>query len=59
MYCSQIGFLENYRTTDHIFSLKTLLNKYTRDVRNGKVYLCFIDFRKHMTQYGMRECVPN
>ena len=46
IHCSQIGFLENYRTTDHIFSLKTLLNKYTRGVRNGKVYSCFIDFKK-------------
>ena len=25
---SQIGFREGYRTSDHIFSLKTLLNKY-------------------------------
>ena len=46
IHWSQIGFLENYRTTDHIFSLKTLLNKYTRGVRNGKVYSCFIDFKK-------------
>ena len=45
-HCSQIGFFENYRTTDHIFSLKILTNKYTKGVRNGKVYSCFIDFKK-------------
>ena len=44
IHCSQTGFLENHRTTDHIFSLKILLNKYTKGVRNGKVYSCFIDF---------------
>ena len=46
IHCCQIGFLENHRTTDLIFSLKTLINKYTKSVRNGKVYSCFIDFDK-------------
>ena len=46
IHCSQIGFLENYRTTDDIFSLKTLINKCTKGVRNGKVYSCFIDLKK-------------
>ena len=30
---------------DQIFILKSLLNKYT-NVRNGKLYGCFVDFRK-------------
>ena len=65
IHCSQIGFLENYRTTDHIFSLKTLLNKYTRGVRNGKVYSSFIDFKKaydsvwHEGMYAKLESLNN
>ena len=41
----QIGFCQNKRTSDHMFILKTLLDKYTQ---GGKKYLftCFIDFRK-------------
>ena len=33
---SQIGFIKKHRTTDHVFSLKTLINKYTREKRNKK-----------------------
>ena len=46
IHISQIGFTEGYRTTDHIFSLKTLINSHTRQTRNGKLYACFIDFKK-------------
>ena len=47
IHASQIGFLEGCRTTDHIFSLKTLINKYTLEKkRNNKLYACFIDFKK-------------
>ena len=45
IHCSQTGFLENHKTTDNTFSLKTLINKYTRGVRNGKAYSFFIDFK--------------
>ena len=47
IHASQISFLEGCRTTDHIFSLKTLINKYTRENKcNNKLYVCFIDFKK-------------
>ena len=39
----QIGFKKGFRTTDHMFVLRTLIEKYTR---NGKLYACFIDFKK-------------
>ena len=40
----QIGFQENCRTSDHILTVKTLIDKYNQ---NGKkLYTCFIDFRK-------------
>jgi hypothetical protein len=41
---NQIGFRKNYRTSDHIFVLKTLIEKYVKE--NGKFYTCFVDFQK-------------
>ena len=42
----QIGFCKNTRTSDHIFTLKTLVNKYVTDKKGKKLYTCFIDFKK-------------
>ena len=41
----QIGFTKKARTSDHMFVLRTLIEKYTHD-KNGKLYACFIDFHK-------------
>ena len=41
---SQIGFRKGYRTADHIFILKAILNRFFKD--NNYVYACFVDFRK-------------
>lgn len=41
----QIGFLPNSRTTDHIFTLHTLIDQEL-NVKKRKVYTCFVDFRK-------------
>ena len=46
LHKSQIGFLPNHRTTDHIFTLRTIIDKYVKNARNGKIYACFIDFKK-------------
>ena len=46
IHVSQIRFIEKHRTTDHVFSLKTLINKYTREKRNKKLYASFIDFKE-------------
>jgi len=41
----QAGFRPEYRTTDHIFTIKTILNKYL--YKNKKqVFACFVDFSK-------------
>ena len=41
---SQTGFRKNYRTTDHIFTLFSLIKK---TLCKGKcLYTCFVDFRK-------------
>jgi len=41
---NQIGFRKGYRTTDHIFTLKTLIENSLS--RKEKLYACFVDFRK-------------
>ena len=43
---AQIGFMPKSRTTDHIFTLKTLSNKYVKDKKGGKLFACFVHFRK-------------
>jgi hypothetical protein len=40
----QIGFQPKARTSDHMFVLKTLIQKYNSS--NSKLYTCFIDFSK-------------
>ena len=42
---AQIGFETLNRTSDHILTLKSLVNKYVND-KKGKLYVCFVDFRK-------------
>ena len=46
LHKSQIGFLPGHRTTDHIFTLRTIIDKYVKNIRGGKIYACFIDFKK-------------
>ena len=41
----QIGFKKSSRTTDHVFILKSLINKYVYDNKK-KLYTRFIDFKK-------------
>lgn len=40
----QFGFRPNSRTTDNLFILKQLLNKYLSS--NEKLYVCFVDYEK-------------
>ena len=42
---NQTGFRKGFRTTDNIFILKTVINKYLNR-RNGQVFVCFVDFKK-------------
>ena len=41
----QIGFCKGKRTSDHIFALKTLIDKYCKQ-GSKRLYTCFIDFRR-------------
>ena len=40
----QIGFQPNARTADHMFILRTLIEKYA--CNNSKLFACFVDFEK-------------
>ena len=40
----QGGFRKDHRTSDHIFVLQTIIQKYTRN--GGKLYACFVDLKK-------------
>ena len=42
---NQIGFLPKYRTTDHIYTLHTLIEKNVHHTENGKIFTCFVDLR--------------
>jgi len=41
---NKMGFRRGFRTSDHVFTLKTVINKSLSE--NNKLYLCFVDFRK-------------
>ena len=44
IYKEQIGFKKGSRTSDHILTLKTIIDKAFKSSK--KVYACFIDFKK-------------
>ena len=42
---NQLGFCADAQTSDHVLTLRTLIEKYTRH-ENQKLFACFVDFRK-------------
>ena len=42
---TQIGFKKGCRTTDHMFILTTLIDKYVKKLKTP-LYVCFVDFKK-------------
>ena len=43
---AQIGFVENHRTSDHVFTLKSVIAKHVNTTSGGRIYGCFVDFKK-------------
>ena len=41
----QIGFTKKARTSDHMFVIKTIIDKYCNNP-GGRLYACFVDFKK-------------
>uniref|UniRef100_A0A0E9WZX2 Reverse transcriptase domain-containing protein n=1 Tax=Anguilla anguilla TaxID=7936 RepID=A0A0E9WZX2_ANGAN len=52
---SQIGFLPKHRTTDHIYTLHTLVEKHVNQ-NKSKIFACFIDFKKAFDSFGTMVC---
>ena len=53
---NQIGFKKDYRTSDHVFVMKSLIDKYSN---NGKpLYVCFVDFKKSIRYSMARRIIP-
>ena len=50
---NQAGFRSGYRTTDHIFTLHSLIDNYVYKNKK-KLYVCFIDFRKAFDKVNLR-----
>jgi hypothetical protein len=42
----QIGFTSKSRTSDHMFVLKSFIDKYNSGKGGGKLFACFVDFKK-------------
>ena len=42
---NQVGLRAGYRTSDHIFILKTLINKHVYN-NNKNLFVCLVDFQK-------------
>ena len=40
-----MGFTKKAGTSDHMFILKTIIDKYCK-TKEGRVYACFVDFQK-------------
>ena len=45
MLITQFGFRENHRTSDSMFVLKTLINKYVHKNKRN-LFVCFVDLQK-------------
>ena len=45
---TQISFQKKRRTADHVFTLKTITNKYLSAPPKGKLYTCFVDLKKSL-----------
>ena len=43
---SQIGFTAGCRTSDHLFTLKFLIDSHVTYSSRGKVFACFVDLKK-------------
>ena len=42
---NQIGFRKEYQTSDHIFTLRAIIENYF-ECNKGPLHVCFVDFRK-------------
>ena len=46
LHKSQIGFTPGFRTSDHLFTPKSLMDHHVTYSSRGKIFACFVDLRK-------------
>ena len=56
LHPSQISFLRGNRTTDHIFSMTTLIDKCVINATKANNFVAFLTSKKHLIQYDMKVC---
>ena len=56
---AQIGFMQKGRATDHIYTLKTLCNKYVKDKKVVNYLPALSISKKRKTRYGMKDYFIN
>ena len=55
---NQCGYRKGYCTSDHIFTLSTLVNHYTK-VKNKNFIYALLVFGRHLTKYHKVSCKQN
>ena len=58
LHRSQIGFLPGHRTSEHIFSLKTLIDQQPTPPEENFILVLLI-LRRHLTQFGIKVYYTN
>lgn len=53
---STIGFVPKHWTTDHFYTLHTLVQEHVHQTHKGKICACFIDFKRALIPYGIKVC---
>ena len=46
LHKSQIGFTPGFRKSDHLFTLKSVIDRHVTYSSRGKIFACFVDLRK-------------
>ena len=55
LHKSQIDFLPKNRTSDHVLTLRTLIDKYVHGDREKKYTLVLLISKTHLTPSGMKD----
>ncbi len=51
---NQIGFKKSSRTSDHVLTLKAIIDKFVNKLPRGNLYSCFVDFKKAFDSISRR-----
>ena len=49
----QIGYRKGSRTTDHILTIKSIIDQFINQLQRQYLYACFVDFNTKETSWGL------